>query len=649
MLLLITFLLNTGAQEFEREFSKISLEEAVLKNYPEDPDAEALVLFDLAKSFFINSDNSFDVIYERTTRIKIFSEAGIRWGEVEIPFYQEGGIYEKVYDIEAITYNWEDGRMNRTALIPSNTHDEKINNSWIVRKFALPDVKAGSVIEYRYKIISQYKFNFRDWEFQWSIPVKYSEYEVRMIPFYEYSWLLQGATRFDEQSTSVIKGITNRFGHVTYQDNIYKYIMKDLPAFDDEEFITSRNDYIIKLDFQLSKVNYLNETSQNILTTWEEMIKDLLKHSDFGRFMDKAEKSASKVLNINALSGKSDIEKFNYILDYVKSNYSWNGMYGKNASKTTNQLIDEKTGNCADINLFTVGLLKSIGIEASPVLISTRDNGKIKSDYPYSHFFNYLVIVAKVGDRTILTDATEILCLNDRIPARCINDKGLIVSAGEQAWVGLETKITSETNKRLEITFRNDKRYNASLILTAVEYDALYYRNNYTDNRETIKKKLESKDFTIADSSITVLNQLNKDRPYMLSYNLEGRSEIINNKIYLSPFLNETPDDNPFKQSTRLYPVDMTHPRKKSYISKIEIPEGYQIDYLPTDQNISTPLFDMNYAVTNDNERVLITFDYHFKQSIYSEKDYSKLKYYYSEVVKKGNEKLVFSLKNSDN
>ena len=73
-------------------------------------------------------------------------------------------------------------------------------------------------------------------------------------------------------------------------------------------------------------------------------------------------------------------------LDYVKNNYNWNNNNDKFASKTPNQLINDKFGNCADINLFTIGLLNSIGIESYPLILSTREHGKIKVDYPFSQF-----------------------------------------------------------------------------------------------------------------------------------------------------------------------------------------------------------------------------------------------------------------------
>lgn len=360
-------------------------------------------------------------------------------------------------------------------------------------------------------------FNLKDWEFQWKIPVLYSEYEVSMVPFYEYTWLLQGANQFDEEIT-FLDTDSRQFGANSYNDVVHRYIMKDVPAFDDEEFITSVNDYIIKIDFQLSKISRPKEASKEILSTWEDMSEELLKDKNFGRYINSSERMGSRLLDTKILSLEDDKETFDHVLNYVKRNYNWNRKYGKYATKSVSKFIDDKFGNSADINLFTVGLLKAAGIEAKPVLISTRGNGKIKYDYPYAHFFNYVVILAKVNGVYELTDATEVMNLNNRIPIRGLNDKGLVVQENKVEWVSMETTFPSELKTDIQIEVGDDEIINSTISKTATEYFALSYRNNYSDKVETIKEKLESKEYIVVGSSISVENQFNKNEPYILTY-----------------------------------------------------------------------------------------------------------------------------------
>jgi hypothetical protein len=641
----ISFSVVVG-QDFLKEFGKIAKDEIELKEYALDKDAEAVVLFDIAKSYFVETSNSFDVVFERTTRIKILSEAGIKWAEVEIPFYQEGNIYEKVYDIEASSYNFENGRLNKSPFSAANTFDEKKNEYWNIKKFAIPNVKVGSIIEYRYKISSQYKFNFRDWEFQWKIPVVYSEYVAKMIPFYEYRFILQGANKFDIYESYEDKGLPRHlgspgaYGDNSYHDMVYKFGMNNVPAFGDEEFISSINDYIIKLDFQLSNIHKLDGTNIDIITTWEELIKELLKHQDFGKYINKSEKLSSKLLDVEKISQKSDIEKFNTILDYVKSNYNWNSYNDKFASKTPNQLVDDKIGNCADLNLFTIGLLNSVGIESYPLILSSREHGKIIVDYPFSHFFNYVIVLANVEGKIVLADATEILSMNDRIPPRCINDKGLIIQKDKIDWINLDCMFTSGITTFMQMDI-SQNGISVDLQKMGTEYDALFFRNNYTDKIDNVKLKISKNNYSLIDSTILIQNQLDKTKPYKLRYSFTTKPEVVNDKIYVSPFLQESISDNPLKQKERRYPVDMVYPQRRLYNSTLSIPEGYQVDFIPADLKINNELFELNYSSKTLSDKLQVSFDYYFKKPIYQSNDYSKIKYYFNEIVKKGNEKIV--------
>ena len=628
------------AQEFNTEYGNVGMNDISYSSYPSDKEAEAVVIYDMGKSYFDRTDNSFDVVYERTTRIKVFKEAGIKYANVEIPFYGEGDIYESVYDIEACTYNFENGAFTRTKLDLKACHDEKVNKYWTKKKFAMPNVKVGSIIEYQYKINSQYIFKLRNWNFQWKIPVLYSKYTTKMIPFYQYTWLLQGANKFESQKSFVDTGAERQFGNSKFQDMVYEYVMKDLPAFKDEEFITSEDDNMIKLNFQLSKVIDLDGISHNEYSTWPELIKELHSDEDFGGYERKSEGQASKIFDLKSLTLLPAKQKFDSVLNYVKANYKWNNTNSRMASKSLKNFMKDKSGNNADINLFAIGLLNAVGVKASPVILSTRDNGKIKLDYPFLHYFNYVTILADIENKKVLTDATVLLSANDRMPDKCINDKGLIVQKNKVEWVGLQSLVPSKIQKTIQMNL-TDTINNVTVQTSATEYIGLDYRNDFGTNTSTIKKHLLDKGYAVKDSSIVVKNQTNIHEPYILKYSVEDHPEKINDKIYVSPFLHEVLAENPLKQSTRTYPIDMIYPKKSTYYSEINIPQGYKVDFLPATDKISNDMFELEYYTQVNDQKINVLLVYYFKIPVYEAAEYSKIKYYFNEIVNKGSEKIV--------
>lgn len=630
-----------SAQESQYEYGRISNNDIQYNVCPYDTTAEAVVLYDKGDSHFDRTDNSFVIIYERTTRIKILKQAGVKWAEIEIPFYQANNIYEKVYNLEATAYNFENGRLLSTKLNKTNIHDAKMNSNWLLKKFAIPDVKAGTIIEYKYAIESEYIFNLRDWEFQWKIPVLYSQYKVSLIPFYQYSFLLQGASKFDEHTSVVSTGVEQQFRNVKYKDMVHTYVMKNIPAFKDEEFIASQNDYIIKLDFQLSRVLNLNGTWKDIITTWPLLIKDLLEDEDFGKYISKSAKSAAKIFNLEGFSGLTQQEKFDSVINHVKRNYSWNKYNRKYASKSVKDFMNDKFGNSAEVNLFAIGLLQGVGIKAYPVLVSTRDNGKIRYDYPFLDFFNYVVIKADIDSTIVLSDATDILIANNRLPLDCINDRGLIIQKNKTEWVNLQHRTSSKSKSNLFVQL-NDTLSTVHVLLAASEYDGIFMRKKYGTDMKLISEYFAENNYNVADSTVAIKNMEKYSSPYSLKFVAEFRPEKINNKLYLAPFFSEAPTVNPLKQQTRTYPIDMAYARHRIFTTSTPIPEGYEVEFLPEKKKISNQQFEMDYYNTIVGNNINTILTYSFKQAVYDASEYARIKAYYSEIISKANEKIVF-------
>jgi len=632
------------AQEVYKEFGMISPDEYKLTSHPTDSAAEAVVLYDMGSSRFNSSSRGFEIHYERATRIKIFTEAGLKWAEIEIPFYREGDIYEEIYELEAISYVFENGVIKKIPLDLKNTYTEKLNESWQVRKFALPNIKPGSIIEYRYKIVSQYILHLREWYFQWSIPVLYSAYTTSMVPFYEYSYIVQGTKKEEIELTSSEDNMNTRyFANVPYHDLSHKFVRKNIPAFRSEDYISSVDDYIAKIIFQLSKVNYPQGGSEQIMSTWENLIDNLLKNDDFGKFVSKATKAADKVFDLNNLRKKPEQEKFDEVIDYVKNNFLWNQRNGIYATKSPSKLMEEKAGNAADINLFAVGLLNSAGIKSYPMLISTRRNGKIMTDYPFLTYFNYVVILSLVDGRTVMTDATDVLARNERISEKCINDAGLVIDRENPRWVNTEPAFPSLITTSLNMDIRNPGEISVELIKVLNEYDALRFKQLYAEKKEKIIETFERDNIAVNDSSLQMGDPLKRSRSLYYKYRCNYKPDYINGKVYIAPFLYETLRENPLKEKERTYPVDFTYMRSEQFTCRIKVPAGYRVDYLPAKTVTDNNLFSLSYLANVRDDVIDVSMSYLFKKSFYLPEEYQQIKKCLNELVEKSTEKIVLA------
>ncbi len=155
--------------------------------------------------------------------------------------------------------------------------------------------------------------------------------------------------------------------------------------------------------------------------------------------------------------------------------------------------------------------------------------------------------------------------------------------------------------------------------------------------------KLKTDNYAIIDSTVKVENQIEKEKPYILQYKLTNSPELVNGKIYISPFLKETLSENPLKQNQRTYPIDMIYPVRRLFSSTISVPDGYKIEYMPATKKIDNQLFSLNYSTFFNGKQLAVYFDYCFKNSIYQPADYSKIQSYFNEIVKMGDERIVLT------
>lgn len=629
------------AEDIVMEYGSISMRELKMTTYEKDKDAEAVKIFDIGQSEFVEDQGAFSIYYKRSTRIKILDEAGLDYAEVSVLVYHSRDVVEKVSDIKAASYFLDNGKLIKTELQKKDYHIEKINEYWSEYKFVVPNAQVGSVIEYSYLFITPRVFFFKDWEFQSEIPAIYSQYTVKMIPFYEYVYILKGASGFDVYENTVPMRTYN-YGSVEYKENVFKLGMRHVPAFRDESFITTPKDYIMSVDFQLAKLYFPSGGTKEIMSTWENMVDEYTKDPDFGKFISKCEKYAKKLFDIEMVRALPSKEKYEYVLDYVKSNYSWDGFYSRKSSKSVKDLVKDKRGDIAEINLFLTGLLRAVGFEAHPVFLSTRDNGKIHASYPFVDFFNYIVVFVKDGNRSYLTDGVNPYSDDRRIPEICLNDKGLLIKPGKVQWVNLYQNIVSEYKRTITLT-PNNVTCKAEALVIASEYEAENLRRKIGNNADNAKTYFEEEMGAEIDSVAVIRNAKERNKPFIAAFYSELELTQVNDKIYISPFLSFAGLDNPFKQKERKLPVDLIKVTNHEFNSIIHIPEGYEIDYKPVDKVINNSVFNLEYTIHEDKDinSLIVKLVYKFKKKEYPASSYKSIKVNYDNMLQKANENIV--------
>ncbi len=655
--------LSTWAQEVK--FGKISKEELLEKFNPEDSAAVATYLYKYRKtSFQYNKLSGFQLITEVQERIKIYTKDGFDYATKKIRLFGDGGDKERVNGFKGLTYNLDNGKVVETKIGKNGRFHTVLSENWSQESFTMPNLKEGSVIEYKYKIVSPYISNVDEFVFQHDIPIKrlnavmstpeYFNFRVSGKGFLDIASRTERKTntitftqKVAQQSGSALNpGVTRREqSTVDYISTLTYYQMANVPALREEPFVNGIENYRAGMKYELSYTKFPDTPIKQYATDWSAVVKSIYERPNFGGELKKQgyfEKDLDALLS----SASSDSEKIGRVYRFVKTKVKWNESYGKYTDKGVKKAYKEGIGNIAEVNLMLTAMLRYAGLEANPVLLSTRRNGVPL--FPTREGYNYVISGVLFNGEIVLLDATSAFSTPNVLPFRTLNWVGrMIKKDGSSAEVGLYPKKNSTTKVFMNTTLTEDGTMEGKLRKVYSDHNAITFRSSYVGKHDTYLEELEQDNGDMEIENFTVQNETDLGKSAIASYDflLEEAVDVIGGKIYLSPLLFLGTSENPFKLENREFPVDFGYPTSSNYIISIKLPEGYQIESLPEPLSMVLPdtMGKFKYAIMNKGNMLQLNVANAINEPIILPNYYSALKEYFKKMIEKMNEKVVLS------
>lgn len=663
-LLLALVVCYASAQKAPIKFGDVPLEDLQMKRYPLDSTASAVVLADYGQSTLqYDQTNGFFLVFERITRIKILTKEGLDEANFTIPLYHVGSADEKVSGLKTATYNLENGKVVETRGKSDNVFKEKYDANHDFMKVTLPAVKEGSVVEITYKVSSDFFVNFQDWEFQRTIPVRWSEYRANIPEYFSYDKYMQGyLTLFvneqKEEASSITFNNKERSGgnvsvtsysqdKVDYREVRHRWVVKDAPAFKVEPYLTTYRDYISKINFELSYIKYPNQPIKPYLGTWGEICETLATDEDFGGEV-RGNGFLKKYVEEATAKATTPEEKIIALHSFVSQRMTWNGESRKYTSSPLKKVFEEGKGNSAEINLLLASMLEKAGLDAYPMLVSTRDHGFVRESTAVLSQFNYVICAVKLNDKMMLLDATDNLLPTGVLPERCLNGQGLIVSKAGPQWVPLKApKSRKVVSANLVVSHNGVLK--GSFKVDQSGYYARTSRKKYlaSGEKDYVKEVFDEHRWQVDKSAFQ--NHKDVTQGFKEEYDVtldDGGTEAID-VIYLDVVSLAREQENPFKSEKREYPVDFGSPYEKMYLARITIPEGYVADEIPKPKIILLPenSAKYSYSITQIGNTLNVTSQLQVNKSLFSQEEYVHLREFYAQMVAKQSEQIVLKKK----
>ena len=624
---------NVHAQDPETEWGKVSDEQASMMSFPDDPDASAIVLFDIGEVSF---DDQFFPIETRHRRVKILNDAGYRYGTFSIPTFTELG--EEVVGLDAHTLVPVDAGGYREVKLPrAAVFSERVTNGVETRRFTLPALEPGAIVEVRYTRRSgsiSSVMTLAPWMFQEAEPTIWSEYVFKRPDELVYSFAIRATAPFYAVDSRPMK-----YG----RGEEHRWVARNVPALREEPFMKAASDYRASVRAQIAGFSIRGENTREFLQSWKQLARTLLDTKPF-RYTKPEGEVKEKVAEVS--TGIDDeLERMERIYDWVRTTIEWNEVNEWFATDRPSEVLKRKTGTSADVALLLTTMLNAAKIEAWPILLSTRSHGTITEQYPLLQQFDYMITLARVDGEDYFLDATSPNRAYNVLPVRALSGRGLVVDK-DPGFVDIEAPSEYRRLISYRAMLSPEGVFEGDLAASDRGYSALEKRSflaAHADEEMVAALIFPGVPVAMEDVRIQGREATTDDLVTRARVSITDRTQSAGDYLYVTTSLGGNLGENPLKKPTRSYPVDFGYARNESWFMELRIPDGYDVESLPDDRHFILPFdggkFVRSTTIAGDVVRINQVFE--LSRTIYMPSEYEPLQKLYDYILAAQDDQLV--------
>ena len=607
-------------------FVKLTQEQLKLTNVSFEKAADAVILDEEGYINITGKDYYIDV----KRRVKILTEKGKQQANIEIDYFSDNNL-QNISNIKGQTINEEHGQFVNYSIDDKEIFTIKTNQYYSVKRLTFPNVKVGSIIEYQYRMIGNHLYLIDAWDFQHELPTMKSFFKAEVTGYLDYTNLLVGKRMFEKYS-KVSKN---------------EWVLINIPSYKDIKYVNNIKDNSERIRLQL-KGYYGNSGSafgndpeyKTTIQTWKDLKKEITTANN--NFLNEGyvSKIAEQIPN-----GKSELETLKNVITYFNSNFKWNRFRAIFLRDTQKNVIDNKTGNLADLNKLFQTILKAKNIKSDLLLVSTRTNGKLITNFPYLNQFDAMVNLVKLKDNTTyLINAATISDDQFIYPSLNIfNDYAFNIDEKEDIFLDIKPTISLYES---DITY---KIQNNSISQNRKEMFNGYFYNEYLeDKNELINQYLTPPISRFYDDQNKMDLLFDKtDEKYKImkigKANLDKTESFIPIENPLKKYLTAYT----FEEKDRKFPIEFNFPYYFTINVKIVIPENYELVSPSNFTNTIKPNENLIYYQNSvyKNGTLNIIYQLLVNKSVFDAKDYNVLKSFFESTQKLTEDQFILKKK----
>jgi hypothetical protein len=559
-----------------------------MKQSPAGAGAAAVILY---HEVFTDDDKKFETHY---MRIKVFTEEGKKYGDVEIPYFEKR---VQVEDIRARTV-----RPDGTSLeFEGQVYDKVVAKARGVKlqmkAFSLPEVRPGNIIEYSYRLrwnsglpdVVKHPGNYlipgviavptAHWDIQSHLFTRRARFTLHPAPSQgvQFTWMhIPGGVRPQRQP-----------------DGSVQLDLENISAFEEEEYMPPESALTGRVDFY-----YMIGYAPTMEVFWASVAKRRAENSDAFIGQRKGiQRAAAATVDPND-PPETKLRKLYARVQQIRNlSYERRRMEVEEKreklkdNENVEDVLNRGYGRGNEINLLFVALARALGFEAWAVEVSSRSSTFFVQDLPDTGQLNAMVVAVQLGDRKIFLDPATRLCPYGLVPWEETGTKGILLRSFGGSLIETPQLKSNEAVIERKASLRLDASgaLEGTVQISYRGQEALdRRRGEFNEDEAGRKKDLEEGFKSLLPSGVTVelvkaTGWESNEAPLVVEYKVRvpDAAESVGRRLVLTLALFHADRTFSFQHADRKHPIYFRYPFQELDEITVQLPEGYEVESLP--------------------------------------------------------------------
>lgn len=614
--------------------------------------AEAIILYHEVTSDDVKKDR---VEYKR---IKILTEKGKRFADVEIVYGKDGHFGTGISDVKARTISPDGHISSFSGKVFDKTVVQGHGIKYQAKSFTLPDVQVGSIVEWRYTEYWSDTFVLpARWILQEELAQKRVKFSYTPLPLGESHEVEIGHGDVADGVYHLEIGLPQGVAFKNPKPGTMQLEMADIPAYDAEEFSPPAEMMKMRVYFYYGNRHMLKaeEFWKEQGKYWDKEVEKFMGHSSaVGKAAQEAVNASDtpeqKLRKIYAL-----MQKMNN-LSYQDKGWLETLADDRKAINTAEQALEQKSGTHNDLARLFVAMVRSLNMPAYLMRVSTREETFFQPTVPeWTQLNSEIAVVTGADGKELFLDPGARLCPFGLLEWKRTGVKGIRQKVGGGTEIS-ETPIPSyhdAMRQRIAVLkLERDGTLKGQLVFFWMGQEALQRRIDGTQTDEAGRKKaaedeakalLPSTAIVKADS-LTAWDDPDQPLKAVFSVELPGFATTTGKRLLLPSELFQTRQI--FAHSERKNSVYFDYPYRVIEKTQITLPPDVQVENLPQNEPVKTDFAVCGVQRTVKGNVLELRRDFALGGNSFPLKDYPALKSFFEKVHSADEEQVT--LKNSN-